>query len=170
MRTKKVFNIFSPVSPTDTYMIYDQYHIGWKNHLHVPVKGKEAALERYNSYKVLYPGFSLGLCTIEYYNHLMQSYKEIGEPTGNGTFGDGSRLNDKARVKDVSCESLFHIKGQHGKAMYIVTTTYYPNGKKGKKVRRTSQYMCEKCVEELMKRRRKNEILDKVNDFEIRKI
>lgn len=69
-----------------------------------------------------------------------------------------------------ACDSHFDIEGPHGEAKYIVTTTYYPNGRKGNKYRYPPEFMCEKCVEELMKRRRKNEILDKVNNFEIRKI
>ena len=66
-------SIYDPVSPTDTYCIYDQFHFKTKGHLEVPVKGYQAAVEAYAFYKTFYPGQSLGLNTIEYYNHLKQS-------------------------------------------------------------------------------------------------
>lgn len=62
-------SIYSPISASDTYCIYDQFHFGNKDHLEIPVKGHDAALERYQFYKTLYPGYCLGLCTIEYFNH-----------------------------------------------------------------------------------------------------
>lgn len=66
-------SIFNPVSPTDTYCVYDQFHFKAKEHLEVPVKGYQQAIDAYAFYKAAYPGQSLGLCTIEYYNHLKQS-------------------------------------------------------------------------------------------------
>lgn len=68
-------SIYDPVSPSDTYVIYDQFHIGWPNHIEVTVKGWDEALKWYNFYKESCPkGSSLGLATIEYYKHLIKSY------------------------------------------------------------------------------------------------
>jgi hypothetical protein len=69
-------NIYNPVSPTDTYCIYDQFHFGNKDHLEVPVKGHQQAIDAYAFYKTSYPGYSLGLCTIEYYKHLTNRMKQ----------------------------------------------------------------------------------------------
>lgn len=63
-------SIYNPVSPSDTYCIYDQFHFKTKNHLEVPVKGWEQAVATYAFYKASYPDYCLGLCTIEYYRHL----------------------------------------------------------------------------------------------------
>ena len=63
-------SIYNPVSPTDTYCIYDQFHFGNKDHVEVPVKGHDEAVKAYAFYKASYPTLSLGLCTIEYYRHL----------------------------------------------------------------------------------------------------
>lgn len=68
-------SIYNPVSASDTYVIYDQFHDFYgKDHLEVPVHGHQQAVEQYAFYKAMHPGYSLGLCTIEYYNHLKQSY------------------------------------------------------------------------------------------------
>ena len=63
-------SIYNPVSPTDTYCIYDQFHFGNKDHLEVPVKGYQQALDAYAFYRASYPALTLGLCTVEYYKHL----------------------------------------------------------------------------------------------------
>lgn len=63
-------SIYNPVSPSDTYCVYDQFHFGNKDHIEVPVKGKDNAVSTYAFYKAAYPNHSLGLCTIEYYKHL----------------------------------------------------------------------------------------------------
>ena len=69
-------SIYDPVSPSDTYVIYDQYgDFFGKNHLEEPVKGWEQAVERYRFYKEFSPNRSIALCTREYYEHLIQSYK-----------------------------------------------------------------------------------------------
>lgn len=69
-------SIYDPVSASDTYVIYDQFGDFFaKNHLEVPVKGHEQAVEQYRFYKEFSPNRILGLCTIEYYNHLKESYK-----------------------------------------------------------------------------------------------
>ena len=69
-------SIYDPVSPSDTYVIYDQYHDFYgKDHLEVPVKGRQQAVEQYAFYKAMYHGYTLALSTIEYFNHLKQSYK-----------------------------------------------------------------------------------------------
>lgn len=73
--TKSV-SIYSPVSPSDTYCIYDQFHFGAKNHFAAEVKGKEQAVSAYAFYKVFYPGYSLGLSTKEYYDHKINSYRQ----------------------------------------------------------------------------------------------
>ena len=70
---KKDLNIYNPVSPSDTYCIYDQFHFGCKDHLEVPVKGHDEAVKAYAFYKASYPGMSIGLATIEYYKHLKNS-------------------------------------------------------------------------------------------------
>ena len=62
--------IYSLVSPSDTYIVYDQFHFGDADHLEVPVKGHDNAIATYCFYKTVYPTYSLGLCTIEYYNTL----------------------------------------------------------------------------------------------------
>lgn len=70
---KKAISIFNPVSPSDTYMIYDQFHSKRKDHFKEKVRGWDSALSRYNFHKTFHPECCLGLCTIEYYNHLMES-------------------------------------------------------------------------------------------------
>ena len=61
-------SVYNPISPSDIYMIYDQYGDFFsKNHLEVAVRGWEQAVEQYRFYKVFYPNRSIGLCTIEYY-------------------------------------------------------------------------------------------------------
>lgn len=71
---KKTRSIYDPVSPSDTYVIYDQFHINTPSHFHETVKGWESALARYQFHKVFHPECVLGLCTLEYYNHKMESY------------------------------------------------------------------------------------------------
>jgi len=45
-------SIYSPISPTDTYVIYGQFgDFFGKNHLEVSVKGWEPAVEQYRFYK-----------------------------------------------------------------------------------------------------------------------
>lgn len=68
-------SIYNPVSPSDTYCIYDQYHFGSKEHLEVPVKGHDEAVKAYTFYKASYPKESLGLASMEYYRHLKNSYR-----------------------------------------------------------------------------------------------
>ena len=69
-------SIYDPVSPSDTYVIYDQYGDFFsKSHLEVPVRGHEQAVEQYRFYKEFSPQRSIGLCTIEYYNNLKKSYE-----------------------------------------------------------------------------------------------
>ena len=69
-------SIFNPVSPSNTYVVYDQFHdFNSKDHLEEAVRGWNQAVERYAFYKTMHPGYSLGLCTVEYFNHLKQSYK-----------------------------------------------------------------------------------------------
>lgn len=68
-------NIFDPISPSDTYVIYDQFHWVEKNHFEEKVKGWEAALSRYNFHKTFNPNCVMGLCTVEYYNHLKETLK-----------------------------------------------------------------------------------------------
>ena len=63
-------SIYNPVSPSDTYCVYDQFHMGCKSHIEVPVKGRQEAIKTYAFYKAAYPNRALGLCTIEYYKHL----------------------------------------------------------------------------------------------------
>lgn len=62
-------SIYDPISPSDTYVIYDQFHLLDKNHLEKQVKGLKQAIEAYAFYKTFYPGYSLGLSTIEFYKH-----------------------------------------------------------------------------------------------------
>lgn len=71
----EINDVFNPVSPSSTYVIYDQFH--WKNNSHFEekVKGWEAALSRYNFHKILNPQCTLGLCTLEYYNYLKVKLK-----------------------------------------------------------------------------------------------
>lgn len=68
-------NCYNPISPSDTYCIYDQFHFGNKDHLEVPVKGRDEVIATYAFYKASYPALSLGLATIEYYKHLKDTYK-----------------------------------------------------------------------------------------------
>ena len=57
------------------YVIYDQFHWGRKDHFEEVVKGWDAALARYNFHKIFNPQCTLGLVTIEYYNHLKECLK-----------------------------------------------------------------------------------------------
>lgn len=66
--------VYNPVSPSDTYCIYDQFHFGCKDHLEVPVKGRDEAITTYAFYKASYPALSIGLAPIEYYKHLKNTY------------------------------------------------------------------------------------------------
>lgn len=63
-------NIYSDISPTDTYVIYDQFHFGCPDHLEERVKGWDNALSRYCFTKTFNSNLSLGLSTAEYYDHL----------------------------------------------------------------------------------------------------
>lgn len=74
MDMKKAPSIFSPISPSDTYMIYDQFHLKRKDHFSEKVRGWDSALSRYNFHKTFHPECCLGLCTVEYYDHLMNMY------------------------------------------------------------------------------------------------
>ncbi len=65
-------SVYNPVSPTDTYVIYDQFHWLRDDHLEVEVKGHDNALNRYLWLRQCYPNESLGLATAEYYKHLMK--------------------------------------------------------------------------------------------------
>ena len=58
-----------------TYVIYDQFHWCRPDHLVRQVKGWKAALATYAFLKEVYAGTSLGLVTLEYYQHLKQSLK-----------------------------------------------------------------------------------------------
>lgn len=70
----KKHNIYSTKSPSDIYVIYDQFHWGYKNRLVDKVKGWEEALKWYRFYKEAYKGQSLALTTLEYYEHMIKSY------------------------------------------------------------------------------------------------
>lgn len=74
MRRIAMSNIYDPVSPSNTYVIYDQFHFGNKDHLEIHVKRWEQAVDQYRFYKAFNPQTVLGLCTLEYYKHLIQSY------------------------------------------------------------------------------------------------
>lgn len=68
-------SIYNPISPSNTYVIYDQFGDFFDNsHLEVSVKGWEQAVEQYRFYKEFSPGRSLGLTTIEYYKQIKESY------------------------------------------------------------------------------------------------
>lgn len=75
---KQEFNtsVYNPLSPTDTYVIYDQFHWLHDDHLSVSVKGHVNALIFYAWYKECYPTKSLGIASAEYYNHLLKRIKE----------------------------------------------------------------------------------------------
>lgn len=62
-------NIFNDKSQTDTYVIYDQFHLGAQHHYHEVVSGFNNAISRYQFHKVFQPQCVLGLCTIEYFLH-----------------------------------------------------------------------------------------------------
>lgn len=69
-------SIYSPVSPSNTYVIYDQYgDFISKSHLEVSVRGWKQAVEQYRFYKEFNPGRSIGLCTKEYYDNKKKSYQ-----------------------------------------------------------------------------------------------
>ena len=69
-------SIYSPVSPSNTYVIYDEYGDFFnKSHLEVPVKGWDQAVEQYRFYKSFNPQTVLGLCTKEYYDNKKKSYQ-----------------------------------------------------------------------------------------------
>lgn len=62
-------------SSSDTYVVYDQFHFGRKDHIEVPVKGWDEALSVYRFYKSSFPNECLGLCTKERYEKITNSYK-----------------------------------------------------------------------------------------------
>ena len=59
-----------PKSPSDTYVVYDQFQFHHPDHLEIPVKGRSAALDMYQFQKTANPDKSLGLCTVEKYKKL----------------------------------------------------------------------------------------------------
>lgn len=61
---------YLPKSPSDTYVVYDQFHLLSPDHLEIPVKGRAAALDMYQFQKTANPDKSLGLCTVEKYKKL----------------------------------------------------------------------------------------------------
>lgn len=69
-------SIYSPVSPSNTYVIYDQFGDFFsKSHLEVSVRGWEQAVEQYRFYKEFNPERSIGLSTKEYYDNKKKSYQ-----------------------------------------------------------------------------------------------
>ena len=68
------------------------------------------------------------------------------------------------------CDEHFHGITHHGPAKYVLQVTFYPNGKKQKEVPFEKEYLCEECLKVLMERRKNNDILDKVNDFDIKEL
>lgn len=65
---------YDPKSPTDTYVVYDQFHFKDADHLEVPVKGRKFALDTYKFLKTSFPDKILGLTTVEYYRKLKKSF------------------------------------------------------------------------------------------------
>lgn len=68
-------NVWDEKSPSDTYVIYDQFHRGHKDRLVIPIKGYQEALSTYRWYREVYRDLSLGFVTIELYNYREESYK-----------------------------------------------------------------------------------------------
>lgn len=68
------------------------------------------------------------------------------------------------------CDEYFQGITHHGPAKYILQVTFYPNEKKHKGVPFEREYLCEECLKVLMERRKNNDILDKVNDFNIKEL
>lgn len=64
-----------PKSPSDTYVIYDQFHFRDQDHVEIPAKGWEYALAVYRFQRTMHPGMSLGLTSIEKYKRLKSQYK-----------------------------------------------------------------------------------------------
>ena len=64
---------FLEESPTDSYMIYDQFHWLSPNHFQEEVKGRDQALIRYTFHKVFHPECNLAVSTIEAYYRKVQS-------------------------------------------------------------------------------------------------
>lgn len=86
--------VFSPRSPSGTYVIYDQFHFGNKDHFHETVRGWDSALSRYKFHKLFNPQCVMGLCTVEYYNHLLGTYsfpprRVSGDTIYSNTFTGG---------------------------------------------------------------------------------
>ncbi len=68
------------------------------------------------------------------------------------------------------CDETFNGVVHHGPARYIMHVTFYPNGKNHKGVLYPGEYLCEKCLKILTERRKNNDILDKMNDFNIKEL
>lgn len=64
---------FLEKSPTDRYMIYDQFHWLRPDHFQEEVKGRDQALARYHFHKVFHPECVLALSTIESYNRIVHA-------------------------------------------------------------------------------------------------
>lgn len=63
-----------------TYVIYDQFHWLWPDHLEIPVKGWTAALATYRLEKACCAeGDSLGLTTLEDFKKIKKSYENTGK-------------------------------------------------------------------------------------------
>ncbi len=59
---------FLDMSPSDHYMIYDEFHWKTPTHFQEEVVGRDQALARYNFHKVFHPECVLALSTIEDYH------------------------------------------------------------------------------------------------------
>lgn len=68
-------SVYNPVSPTDTYVIYDQFHWLRDNHLAVSMKGHANTLILYAWYKECFPTESIALASVEYYNQLLKQMR-----------------------------------------------------------------------------------------------
>lgn len=64
---------FLEQSPSDHYMIYDEFHWFTPNHFQEEVIGRDQALARYNFHKVFHPECVLALSTIEAYNRKVKA-------------------------------------------------------------------------------------------------
>lgn len=65
-----------------------------------------------------------------------------------------------------ACDGYFNV-ARHGEARYVVKTVFWPNGRSGNRVEYSPRFLCEECMKELSRRRKENDILDRVNDFEV---
>lgn len=74
-----------PPSPSDTYVVYDQFHFGSTDHLEIPVKGRSCALDMYRFQCLANPDKTLALTTLENYKSKVCCYSVATKTSNKST-------------------------------------------------------------------------------------